>query len=1003
MDRTPEGWVIPFRLGRFLRLVLPAMAVVVILGVWVSHEFPSLTSGPRSSVELLEAIFSAPRNIRLDASRYLFGRAKRDAVVLFVHSCDLRPGQRERLVSMVRGESFQDVTVPFLYYLHELYGSSSAGEGPLDDLAYAEPPQVPAGNGPGLSALVQQSVAVKKHVCTAMALFDALFLRVKPGATGDRPARERYDEAAYGDIRAVVRDAVGGMLAQPGDAESKETSEYVLHLQEIVRDDEKLSQLVEFSTDFIRDLSDSWLESFVRRESRKERRLEWVAENLRANRRFVIADYARARAERRLVFHLVVDGLQGKLLEGLTQLSSGDRDGSGARYVTELVALHKSPVMDPARYAPRMPPSLGRDVREIVESAPDRPHFMETFKKYFFSPEAEAVLVNVATVETPTISVRNLPLIFSGHGVAGTFGTGIPNFSYLDRPTARGWYFWGSDVLYMRDIFSNREDRIPLGRRRPEEQGARTLFERLWRYNTLSCMATVDGGALEKISPEVGLAVGELQRNFIEKLLVSRFRRRAGVEMRLNESRAWLMDHRGLSGGFLASLFGSAVELKAFREHAEYLAEHEDEGLPDYLLWYDPWPDHFAHYKGPYSDEIIGYEGEYDRLDFYLGKMIEAYASVRPAAGGGTTYADRTLFGIVSDHGLVYTPRLVSPEDLLFESMRRDGIEVKVQKLTQNEGGMPAIHGRRSIKPTRPFDAVVGSTAGGSYVIDLFDPRGQDGDDDAWRRHPDYHELRRSRLLSGRTVDWIEQIKTRLAGTIDIALAREYSSPPSQPWPPGTDAPRPESVVRLFTTDRGEARIFRARPLDGGRRGGEAIGGPARYRYEILDGRDPLDLVESVRDYLIPPEGPPAGQIRDSLRGCIEAADGCDDTRWRDLLSHTLRPDVIHQLSHLYDSDRAGTINLFPLPHVGMNSGLPGRHAGEAFGEKNGAQLYRGAGLKRATIQTARNGSLPVTLYHWLVGEEEFREPEARLGMSPAAQFGYPSLLNDPAFAPLSP
>ena len=89
-------------------------------------------------------------------------------------------------------------------------------------------------------------------------------------------------------------------------------------------------------------------------------------------------------------------------------------------------------------------------------------------------------------------------------------------------------------------------------------------------------------------------------------------------------------------------------------------------------------------------------------------------------------------------------------------------------------------------------------------------------------------------------------------------------------------------------------------------------------------------------------------------------------------------------------------VNIFPLRHVGMNSELNGRHAGEAFGEKNGTQLYFGAGLKRASLQTARNGSLPVTLYHWLVGDEQFYTAQSEV--SPAQQFGYPSLMDEPAF-----
>ncbi len=137
-------------------------------------------------------------------------------------------------------------------------------------------------------------------------------------------------------------------------------------------------------------------------------------------------------------------------------------------------------------------------------------------------------------------------------------------------------------------------------------------------------------------------------------------------------------------------------------------------------------------------------------------------------------------------------------------------------------------------------------------------------------------------------------------------------------------------------------------------------------------------------------------EIRAAIRGCIESPDGCDDQRWQGLLSHTQRPDTEQQFSNLYCSDRAGTINIFPARHVGMNSQVAGRHAGEAFGEKNGTQLYFGAGLKRASIQTARNGSLPVTLYHWLVGDKRFYAPDA--DVSPAQQFGYESLMDKPAF-----
>ena len=993
------------RYSRLFRYTAGGIVLFLVLGVWISHQFPALTNGPKTSAELLAALFKAPVEIPKDAAKYAIGRVEKKAVVAFVQLCDAPEDVKGRVIQLVNGERFDEITAPFVFYLYELYAAPAlANDDSMEDLAYAENAVPAKDGGPGVGTLAQHPMAVRKHAGHALRLFDALFLRTKPGAGTDVPLPDRYDPAAYDQVKAVVRDLAAEFLGQPSDAKDEEKSEYVVMFEETLRDDAKLSEFVEFFTDLVRDLANSWLESYYLREKRKEERLAWVDEKMRQNRYFEIADYARSQAERKLAIHLAVDGLQGKLLEGLAQLSSGDRDSSGARYVIDLVRQHQTPQFDPANYDSKMPPGLGAAIVELAEKAPTKKDYLENFKKYFYAPDAPAVVVNVATVDTPSISVRNLPIIYSGHGVAGPHGTGIPNFSYLDRQTGRGWYFWGSDVLHMRNIFANREDLIPKGQRR-DGPGARTLMEHLWRHNTVCAMATIDNGALEKISSEVGIGIGELQRNFIEKVLIQKFRQRAEMERQLNERRRWLIDHRNTSDSLLASLLTKTVTLATFRSNARFIAEHEDEGLPDYLLWYNPWPDHFAHGKGPYSDDIIGYTGEYDRLDFYVGKMLNVYESVPTVSGPGPTYADRTLFGVVSDHGLVYTPQVVSTDELLFESMRRDGIDIKYLKLTHDEGGMPAIHGRHHIKPTRPYDAVVGSTAGGSYIIDLFGSTAADGNDEAWRRQPDYHELRQYKLISGQTVDWIEQIKKRLAGSMDLALVREDGPAPGQRWPEPQnleDLPLAiESVVRIVTPDRGEARIYRSRVLTDVIIADRPAADPAVYRYEILGEQDPLDLVGSVRNHLIPPSVSSVEEVFERLRQCIESNKGFENDRWQELLSHTLQPDVVYQFSHLYDSDRAGTINIFPLPHVGMNSGVPGRHAGEAFGEKNGTQLYRGAGLKRATIQTARNGSLPVTIYNWLVGDNEFSRPDDQSGAPPAEQFGYRSLLHDPAFTPI--
>jgi hypothetical protein len=979
------------RSKRLLRVILTGLVAFVISAVWISQQFPALTHGPKSSVEIIQAMLHAPKYSYDKTWRLLQQRIERAGIERFLKSCELPPDCEERLLAAIRDNNFREVTVPFVCHLYELYGMPVAEGVELDDLAYAEAPTSapkPTSAASGLSTLIRNSDKLKHHARSTLILCDALFLELKTEAHERQlPVERRYSDESYQRIKALVREVAAEYL--PADEEAgtnpdAESSKKMLH--KILEDDERLSAMVEVLSDFIRMQAEGWLDAFLDRQRRHDARCAWQEDCLNRNALYEIADYARSRARRRLVVHIVVDGLQGKLLEGLTRLSDGQRDNNAARYVADLVRQHQAGSMQPAEYGSHNASPLGHAVIELAEKAPRRLHYLANAKKYLFA--SNSVRVNVASVESPTISVRNLQIAETGHTVAGEYGTGIPNFTYLDRATGRGWYFWGGDVAHLSRIIENREDEIP-GSAKRNGAGARTLFERLKACNTISHMASDDTGALEKVPAEMGLIVGGLQRNFTEKVLVAGLRRRAVMEKELNLRRQWLMAHRHLSESFLGALIFSASDLQKFHEYAKFIAEHDDEGLPDYLLWYDPWPDHFAHPFGPFSDEIIGYRGEYDRFDFYLGKVIDVYRSVQPINAEGT-YFDRTLFGLVSDHGMIYTPRLVSIEDLLLKTLQKEGLRIQYRKFSVDEGEVPVMRSRQQTFSMKPFDVIVGSTAGGSCVLDLFPLKGLQGDDSLWRIHPDYHQLRNQQLMSGQRVNWIKAIQEHLRSAIDLAVVREYGPEADKRWP--TEV---QSVVRIVAPDRGEARIWRMGPGTGSRPG------VVRYRYEILGQRDPLELVESVRSWLLPPDGPSLEQARAALRTAIMSPEGGSDGEWLKLLSCTLRPDVVHQLSHLYDTDRAGTINIFPLRHVGMNSAVPGRHAGETFEEKNGIQIYFGAGLNGGILQTARNGSLPVTLYHWLAGDHAYRTAEPGARDAPQDQFGYPSLLGEKEFTPI--
>jgi hypothetical protein len=137
---------------------------------------------------------------------------------------------------------------------------------------------------------------------------------------------------------------------------------------------------------------------------------------------------------------------------------------------------------------------------------------------------------------------------------------------------------------------------------------------------------------------------------------------------------------------------------------------------------------------------------------------------------------------------------------------------------------------------------------------------------------------------------------------MDLALVRENGPADGERWPDDVEA-----VVRVVTSQRGEARIVRLRRLG-------ADGQPRTlYRYEVLGERDPLDFVGSVREYLIPPDGPTVDEIRGRLSRAIASSEGCDDALWRELTSYTLRPDCVYQYSHIYDARSTS----FQLPKWG--------------------------------------------------------------------------------------
>jgi hypothetical protein len=106
----------------------------------------------------------------------------------------------------------------------------------------------------------------------------------------------------------------------------------------------------------------------------------------------------------------------------------------------------------------------------------------------------------------------------------------------------------------------------------------------------------------------------------------------------------------------------------------------------------------------------------------------------------------------------------------------------------------------------------------------------------------------------------------------------------------------------------------------------------------------------------------------------------CTEEEWRHLTSYSPRPDSVVQLAHIYDTDLAGTVNLFPAQYIGYNSKVPGKHAGELYMEKDAFVGFWGTPVKnKKRIQSEVNGSIATTIYEYL-SEKRIKVNEDNFG-----------------------
>ncbi|WP_407334436.1 alkaline phosphatase family protein [Enterovibrio sp. 27052020O] len=792
------------------------------------------------------------------------------------------------------------------------------------------------------------SVLNRQFMATLVTLYDALFGKDKWLHGDEIPDHYLYLTNSVQDQETVL--TVQNILIQKltDYSQSLEDGDIKTALLGIIEDakpenqnrqNNKAQAITISLIDFVRLNVMKGYRQFLLEKAKTEALNDWLKAQFSDDPTTLLA-YLEHQNQRPLAVQITVDGLQQGLMQGLVSETPSPFLQQVKRDEQQAAAMApKGMEVSAPNHVPN-----NAFLFEVADKPLRDPRYLPFFRKLYVNNHNGVVEFGVST--TPTISVRNLPIIQTGANVAGDGGTGIPNFHFVDRQRDRAYYFFGNDAIQL--------DRLL------DQNDAKTQFERLAPMVTLNCNAQYDWYAQSSFDPLINLGVGEAIRDFGEQRCLKDLRKRGDIETELHQLRQSLIkDIVAYQGISWWTPFTRTTKRLAIQDKLDQYAEKSQRGLPDFVMVYNPWPDHFAHFTGPFADEILSPTGELNRLDYWLGEIERVYQQAN--------VYDQTLWGMAGDHGLTPIHHIVSPEKQVFEAIESDyGYSLNVRKISSDEGEGPKITHTFNYPSNRNVDIIVASTAGGNYMMDLFNStRG-------WSTQPVYQELTvwkpQQVQHNEPAIDLIHETASRLGDSLDYLAVRE------------TDCDINTCTLRLVSVKNGKRHDEIIT-----RKGSRAL-------YQSVDGTLPTLLnIEQINPYVAPMNDREKREKSALIKQCVEQAEAakpetwCDEQTWQQLTRLTPRPDSVNQLAHLYDEDRAGTINLFPAQGIGYNTKVPGRHAGEHFHEKDAFIGFWGTPVNaHKRIHSAVNGSLSPTLYEYLSGDQ------VEVGKN---GWGFPSLL----------
>lgn len=646
-----------------------------------------------------------------------------------------------------------------------------------------------------------------------------------------------------------------------------------------------------------------------------------------------IITYLQQQQNKKFAVHLIVDGLQGNLLKGLI--------GQNEQFLKQILSDHEERfVTRPTKETTTV--LANQQIYFLRKSKEDKidmnnalylPFFKSLFAQYSNSWATQGIST------TPTISVRNLPIVMTGVDVVGKEATGLPNFHYVDRngvdspdKKERAYYFFGNDALKLEEI--------------TQMHGMKTMFTRLKEQGIygMACNTNYDKDAIISFDALLSLSIGEKVRDFGEINCLAELSRRIKNEKKLEELRkdllAQLLD---LKRDWKIGLINQISKLKNKAEIytlVKEIAKTEPMSLPSYIQIYNPWPDHFAHAEGPFSDAIISQTGELNRLDYWLYQVDQIFKK--------NNLYNRTAFAMAGDHGLTPVYFSLNPEVTVLEKFSKEkNIPLKIKKISSDEGEGPKLNHPTKPESMRGYDVVIASTAGGNYMMDFF--LDQTKDSTLWKRQPILKELEQLKTISGHKIDVPKMLLEYLPETLDYLVLRNTTC--DAEFSNISIMAKRNNVAYTEIIKRNKNLIW-YKPSKG-----QLLGAAELSHYKNFTAQDKINHAELVDQCITQPKE-------------NDINSWCDQNSWRSLFAYTDRPDGVNQLAHLYDTDKAGTVNLFPRLGVGYNTKVPGRHAGETFHEKDAFVAFWGGAINKQAeaVHNVVNGQIAPTLYYFLTG-----------------------------------